>query len=55
MQDAWQKYRGTGNMKKDKARGWQVAWVVGEISVGPHLGVDPVGQMRLRIQNKQTI
>ena len=31
-----------------------MAWVVGEISVGPPLGVDPVGQTRLRIQNKQT-
>ena len=31
-----------------------MAWVVGVISVGPHLGVDPVGQMPLRIQNKQT-
>ena len=40
-------------MKKVKARGRRVAWVVGEISVGPPLGVDPVGQMRLWIQNKQ--
>ena len=32
-----------------------VAWVVGEISVGPSLGIDYVGQMWLRIQNKQTI
>ena len=31
-----------------------MAWVVGELSVGPPSGVDPVGQMRLRIQNKQT-
>ena len=31
-----------------------MAWVVGELSVGPPLGVDPVGKMRLRIQNKQT-
>ena len=30
-----------------------MAWVIGEISVGPPLGVDPVGQMHLRIQNKQ--
>ena len=28
--------------------------MVGELSVGPPLGVDPVWQMRLRIQNKQT-
>ena len=26
----------------------------GVISVGPPLGVDPMGQMRLRIKNKQT-
>ena len=31
-----------------------MAWVVRELSVGPPSGVDPVGQMRLRIQNKQT-
>ena len=36
-------------MKKDKARGRRVARVVGEISVGPPLGVDPVGQIRLWI------
>ena len=41
-------------MKSNKARGWRVAWVVGELSVGPPMGVDPVGQIRLRIQNKQT-
>ena len=29
-----------------------MAWVVGELSVGPPSGVDPAGQMRLRIQNK---
>ena len=28
--------------------------MVGELSVGPPLGVDPMRQMRLRIQNKQT-
>ena len=54
MRDAWQMYGGTGNMKVVKARGWRVASVVGEFSVGPPLEVDPVGQMRLRIQNKQT-
>ena len=27
---------------------------VGELSVGPPSGVDPVGKMRLQIQNKQT-
>ena len=31
-----------------------MAWEVGVISVGPPLGVDPVGTMRLRISNKQT-
>ena len=29
-----------------------MAWVVGETSVGPPSGVDPVGTMRLRISNK---
>ena len=28
-----------------------MAWVVGETSVGPPSGVDPVGTMRLRISN----
>ena len=28
--------------------------MVGELSVGPPSGVDPAGQMRVRIQNKQT-
>ena len=28
--------------------------MVGDFSLGPPLGVDPVGQIRLRIQNKQT-
>ena len=35
-----------------------MAWVVGEFSVGPPSGVNPVGQMWLRIQkntNKQTM
>ena len=41
MQDAWQKYSGIGNMKGVKARGWRVAWVVGEFSVGPPFGDDP--------------
>ena len=31
-----------------------MAGVVGELTVGPPLGVDPVGQIGLRIQNKQT-
>ena len=31
-----------------------MAWVVGVISVGPPLGVDPGGKMRLRTSNKQT-
>ena len=31
-----------------------MALVVGELSVGPPLGADPVGQMRLRIQSKKT-
>ena len=31
-----------------------MAWVVGVTSVGPLLGVDPAGKMRLRISNKQT-
>ena len=51
MQVAWHKYWG----KSNEAWRWRVAWVEGEISVGPPSGVDPVGQMQLRIQNKQTI
>ena len=31
-----------------------MAWVVGVISVGPPLAVDPAGEMPLRISNKQT-
>ena len=31
-----------------------MAWVVGKLSVGPPLGVEPVRQMHLQIQNKQT-
>ena len=30
-----------------------MAWVVGETSVGPPSGVDPVGTMRLRISNNK--
>ena len=40
-------------MIRGKRRG-KVARVVVVISLGPPLGVDPVGKMRLRIPNKQT-